>query len=1133
MSIEYTLDLGEEVNPGQHRLAEIHVVNWGTFHGKHRLYVDRAGTLLTGHPGVGKSTLFDGIGHLFHAAPRLNESAHEASTRRDRRTTYSYLRGRTFKTADGVIAQRPGATWSAVALVYRNAMGTTTCLAALFDVPANGLEGHVGKHFLIGDAPLDPEAIEDYWATPGARRFSVSTLSRALPGFEVYDTHKTFAERFRRRLGIDHDKAFSLLRTLQNGKGLDRGVNQFFRQEVLEAPATLAAAEGAVEDFAHLRGIHRELETARAQRDALELVPERTRRLGELVAEREATARLAGTVLPHVGAVRAAEVHDAEVARLNADLSSHRDQISAAVSAKERLNTRISSLQQQHDSSGGERVAALERELAEAHAAAEQKGRAAAKLTAEAERAGVAWDHTAEGLDAMRQQALDASSRLGSIEQDTRTLEYEAMAKLMNLRERLRAARAEIDSYARRGSNIDDASATARRSICAATGLDPADVPFGGELMDVAAGEDAWRPAAEKALRRLAATLLVPGEHLAAVTRAIDAGIADGSSVARLRWVDTSVRPGGHGAAERAADEAELVTKLDFAESDAGAWLRAKVAADYPLVCVEEDAELHQHARAISRSGTLKTGRGAYERQLRQLSPSQYLLGFTNEAKIAQLEDAAGGLAEEIAAAESAADERSTSSRDLGEKLRALAALAEDSREFSRFDTAGADAAVAELESRLAAVLNDDASLAEVRSDLEAALAEREETVGRLAVLRAEAEALQERLSALVPAAESAPASGTDAPAGRAGVVPGSAATDTATVTEAEQAQLVERFEALTEATTAAEVRAATDAAALALQEELARTKQSIFAAEADLAETFREFAREFGPSAAASYGTGADAAEDYVRLYESIVAEGLPQREEEFREYFSNRSYERFSDLLQLLEEERRAIAERIEPLNQILSDVPFEQGPQGSSRLRFELSTAVPAEARAFKAELKDALGRAYSGAADVSEQYERLEALVDALDDPARAAWRDTVLDVRQHVTISCNEHKAGGEIEAGLEPGTLSGGEGQRFTSFVMGAALAYQLGLATQGFTTYGTVMIDEAFIQANSEYAGAGINALQEFGFQLLLAAPEDKVDLARHLGSITDIVKRPGSNVSGFVETGLSPAVATDVVLR
>ena len=99
--------------------------------------------------------------------------------------------------------------------------------------------------------------------------------------------------------------------------------------------------------------------------------------------------------------------------------------------------------------------------------------------------------------------------------------------------------------------------------------------------------------------------------------------------------------------------------------------------------------------------------------------------------------------------------------------------------------------------------------------------------------------------------------------------------------------------------------------------------------------------------------------------------------------------------------------------------------------------------------------------------------------------------------------------------------------------MVGGGLECELGIDAQGYSTYGTVMIDEAFIQANSEYAGAGINALQEFGFQLLLAAPEDKVDLSRHLGSVTDIIKHPHANVSGFVSTGQSPATATDIILR
>jgi len=127
----------------------------------------------------------------------------------------------------------------------------------------------------------------------------------------------------------------------------------------------------------------------------------------------------------------------------------------------------------------------------------------------------------------------------------------------------------------------------------------------------------------------------------------------------------------------------------------------------------------------------------------------------------------------------------------------------------------------------------------------------------------------------------------------------------------------------------------------------------------------------------------------------------------------------------------------------------------------------------------------------------------------------------------------------------DTGSMSGGERQRFTAFIMAAALSYQLGIAEQGFTTYGTVMMDEAFVLASEEFAGAGIKALHEFGFQLLLAAPENVIDLSRHLGSVTEILRDKRTNRSGVLtapvispKSGLggqwrSEANPVDIVLR
>lgn len=1118
MSIAQTLPLGEEINPGQYRLSSIQVINWGTFHGRHSMYVDRAGTLLTGHPGVGKSTLFDGIQHIFYAAPRLNESANEASNRQDRRTTYSYMRGRKAKTNAGVTYQRPGATWSAIALVYDDGLGRQVSIGALFDLPANGLEGQVGKHYVIHNRPLDTAALENH----GGRRFSPTSLQAALPGCEAFDVHKAFAERFRRRLGIDNDKAFSLLRTLQNGKGLDKGVNKFFRYEVLDIPSTLAAAAGAAEDFSHLRGIYRQLEDARGQRDALAKVPEQHRRYGELAGLLGRNTELATVQLPLLRQQQAAAVLEAGTKRLEDQRAETAARIEAEAAAKESLEEQVLSLEERHASHGGRAIESLERDIRAAGVELEQRERVESQVRREMDDAGLGLEWSAAGLAAAREEAERTVDSLAEEARAARTLEYEAVAASINAKDREKKLRAEIASYQRRGSNIDGASAAARRQISAATGIAAEDMPFAGELVDIGPEHLAWRPAAEKALRSLATTLLVRGEHLRAVTRAIDGLQAHG----KLRWINIASEP-----RPATAGPADLVTKLEFKNSDAGAWLRGKITADYAFTCVESDEGLHDEDKAISLAGTLKLGRSAFERDTRTVNPGDYLLGFNNTEKIAQLQAQAEAIRQEQEDAAELADERSKAKDALSGRLEALQRVAADRREFAAVDASELRAALEALQDRLRQTVDSSATLAGIHAELKAAKAELEACVGRLAVQRNELQGLDKRLeesraaweqteaqaAANVPADWAAAALASYAPAPEDAQSPpdGASADPSGPAASSGLDALEARFHA----------------AHLKLNEEAAALREELHRTETALTDTFKFFARDFGEHLNASFGTGVESAAQYEALYESIIDEGLPQREDEFREYFNNRSYERFSDLLQLLEEERRAIEERILPLNQILADVPFDHG----SRLKIEVRTTIPEEARTFRTQLKEALGNAYvkQTPEQMSASYRALERIVEALNDPARQHWRDTVLDVRQHVTISCNEHRPNGEIETGLEPGTLSGGEGQRFTSFIMGAALAYQLGIASQGYSSYGTVMIDEAFIQANSEYAGAGINALQEFGFQLLLAAPEDKVDLSRHLGSITDIIKHPDANVSGFVVSGKSPATATEIVLR
>ena len=193
------LPLGELTNPGQMRLALVQVVNWGTFHGAHTMHVDRNGTLLTGNSGVGKSTLFDAMLRVFDARPRSNEAAAQRSggAVEDKRTTFTYMRGKVGDKAvgDGSASafQRPGATWSAVALTFDNAAGTKVTVSALFDLPKNGTESSVGRFYVIDYKPLDLEAIEGIaqkWFTKS------STCTRRSPSGSEGSSASTPTKRF-------------------------------------------------------------------------------------------------------------------------------------------------------------------------------------------------------------------------------------------------------------------------------------------------------------------------------------------------------------------------------------------------------------------------------------------------------------------------------------------------------------------------------------------------------------------------------------------------------------------------------------------------------------------------------------------------------------------------------------------------------------------------------------------------------------------------------------------------------------------------------------------------------------------------------------------------------------------------
>ncbi len=169
-------------------------------------------------------------------------------------------------------------------------------------------------------------------------------------------------------------------------------------------------------------------------------------------------------------------------------------------------------------------------------------------------------------------------------------------------------------------------------------------MPFAGELLQVHENELDWQGAIERLLRNFGLSLLVPDKHYQAVSQWVDV------THLRGRLVYYRVRPnlarGGvkdFASLDRQSLAKKLAIKPDSAFYD---WLEHEIAHRFDLVCCDTQDQFRRETRAITIAGQIKGGNERHEKDDRHRidDRSRYVLGWTNEAKIAALEKQKKGL---------------------------------------------------------------------------------------------------------------------------------------------------------------------------------------------------------------------------------------------------------------------------------------------------------------------------------------------------------------------------------------------------------------------------------------------------------------------------------------------------------
>ncbi|ROS73871.1 uncharacterized protein YPO0396 [Curtobacterium sp. PhB130] len=1099
----------------QWRAQSVQVVNWGGFHGHRQIELSGAATLISGASGTGKSTLMDAyLAVMMPSDVPFNGASNDATTGRarsaDQRNLLTYLRGKIDTRRDpesGALRDvnlrgDDTATWGAVAVTFLNDDERRFTVLRAYIVPkrARGV-GDIQMTMATVDDDFDLRRLEDFVPS----RFSHLELTGRVPGLVIRDTYQELAYTLQTRLGIGDsgggNRAMRLLARIQAGQHMPT-VDSLYKSLVLETPGTYEAADRALAHFSALDEAYEAMDTE--ERKVRILAPITELHL-EIERSRSAAAALDGIAtgsevspFAHWTATRKRELLDDEVARNSRSRTAGRAEVEAASARHAAVEIELREAEARLRDSGGNALAQLEDRID--RRTRERDVVARARATFDTRTAPLDVTVSSESSFVAAQRA--SHEFLGTFDAARSSLDARRDALTREeypLLDRERSLRQERQSLEHRQGAMPLPMHEARVAMAQAAGLDPADLPFVAELLDVLPGEERWRTAIESVLAPVARTLLVDQDQLDSFSAAIDALRIP------VRVQFEGVPSGPH--LDVDGDRAMVSGKLAIKDSPFSTWVRSRIESDrIDARCVSSASELGGGGRRVTESGQLRDGRRGAHGDRRQAN----VIGFTNEARVVAVETELAAIAQDLATLEA---RRTDVAQDIAalDELRAAHQHLVDTT-WEGIDVAGVEASLDRLSTEREALLAADDGLRTLRASVARLRTSLDEAADRRSAARLTVQRLEERHAVLVDGQDAAAeilARFDDSPA---------------SLPDDQQAQLLaETFDEVGAPDGVDGFDDATRRLRRRLEERLSQALDGAASASNALTMTFQRY-QDAWPDP--NLGTGVASYPDYRAILDQIVATGLHARRSEWRRRLSQWSGEDLVPLAGAFDRAVVEIEERLEPVNEILRDLPFGAN---RDRLKIVIRRVTREDVTQFRREL-----RALSASVDteltddvLETRFRRLRRFMAVIrQDPsaprgARASQRDAVLDVRRHMEITAVRYDtAGNDLGVYSSLGDKSGGETQELVAFIVGAALRYQLGDETRPRPRFAPVFLDEAFIKADSEFAGRAVTAWLRLGFQLVVSAPLDKVTaLEPSMERLLSMRKHPDTGHSSVTE--------------
>ncbi|WP_104177126.1 ATP-binding protein [Cryobacterium sp. Y50] len=1103
----------------QWRAESMQLVNWGGFHGHHEIDFNASATLVSGASGTGKSSMLDAyLALMMPSDTPFNGASNDAGSGRarsvDQRNLMTYLRGKTDanreagtdELTDQVLRGAKAATWGAIAMTFvDDNQRRFTVLRAYFVPRGANKFADVTMKMATTDGCLDLRDL----AAIAENRFDKRALKAHFDGLDVFDTYAAFAQTLYTRLGIgangEGSKALRLLARIQAGQQV-KTVDGLYKSMVLEEPATFSAADKAVDHFEDLERSYGAMVTEAQKAQVLERLPD----LHSAYEVSTAKADLVDTFGVH----RAGDTPfvlwqlQTEQALLETAADTNRvarrdNQValSWARDGETTLKNRVAELQQQQRNNGGDVLERLQNELTQLRNQHDDVARERAGFDHRVQNLALQVDSLASFAAAQR-AAEEFAAGFAAAEATLEATRTALQRESYPVEEGIRLLKQERAFLTGRESLVPQQLHQARLLIAEAAGIPVDELPFVAELIDLAAGEEQWRQAAEVILASVVRVLLVDETRLAQLSAAIDPL----QLPLRIYFEGVALKP--HVVAD--GDACYVSGKLDVKDSPFSSWVQARLrSTNLDALCVASPSELGGAGARVTSSGQTRNGsRGAHGVNAGQKS----IIGFSSRAR---LDDIASELAVQGRVADAAAGRASGVADglvDLRNKKTAHQHILDT--DWSTIDVAAAAERIAGKKSEQERML--------AGSDILRALNDEE---GRLALqldVAGKQKHAADQTSATLAAEQSSIVDAQDRVSGRLDQI----RQDDALVLAVEHAvHLSEQFALVTDPSDFAGFPAGLKRLRERLIAQSTQDRDSAARDRATMIGIFESFQSRWPDP---NIGVALESVASYTDILDAIRTLGLSERRQEWKRRLSAWSGQDLVPLTGAFNSAIEEIEDRLRPINEILATLPFGAG---RDRLQIALRRLHRDDATAFRKELKVLASGATEQFTDdeTEDRFTRLQRFMALIRRPdgLNNSQRDLLLDVRQHVEITAVRVTCEGvEVSTYSSLGGKSGGESQELVAFVVGAALRFQLGDESRTRPRFAPVFLDEGFVKSDAEFAGRAVAAWKGLGFQLIVGAPLDKVTaLEPHMQLVLSITKNTATGYS-YITPLASPEV-------